>query len=60
VRFEDYGNSALHFSVYFYSNEIFRIENIKSELRVEIYKALKEKNIGIQFPQRVVHKKNNG
>ncbi|MDA3883747.1 MAG: mechanosensitive ion channel [Bacteroidales bacterium] len=59
VRFEDYGNSALHFSVYFYSNEIFRIENIKSELRVEIFKALKKNNIGIPFPQRVVHIKNN-
>ncbi|MFO7869370.1 MAG: mechanosensitive ion channel [Bacteroidales bacterium] len=59
VRFEDYGNSALHFSVYFYSNEIFRIENIKSELRIEIYKAFKENNIGIPFPQRVVHIKNN-
>ncbi len=55
VRFEDYGDSALLFSVFFYSNEIFRVENIKSELRVEIFKALKENNITIPFPQRVIH-----
>ncbi len=55
VRFEDYGDSALLFSVYFYTNEIFRVENTKSELRIEIFKALKAKNITIPFPQRVVH-----
>lgn len=55
VRFEDYGDSALLFSVYFYTNEIFRVENIKSELRIEIFKALKENNITIPFPQRVLH-----
>ena len=27
VRFEDYGDSALLFSVYFYTNEIFRVES---------------------------------
>jgi small-conductance mechanosensitive channel len=58
VRFEDYGDSALIFSVFFYSDEIFRIENIKSQIRVEIYKALKDNNINIPFPQRVVHLKN--
>lgn len=55
VRFEDYADSALIFSVYFYTNEVFRVENIKSELRVEIFKALKDNNISIPFPQRVVH-----
>lgn len=55
VRFEDYGDSALIFSVYFYTNEIFRVENLKSEMRVEIFKALKYNGITIPFPQRVVH-----
>jgi small-conductance mechanosensitive channel len=55
VRFEDYGDSALVFSVYFYTNEIFRVENLKSEMRVEIFKALKYNDITIPFPQRVVH-----
>ncbi|MEY1637919.1 mechanosensitive ion channel family protein [Tenuifilum osseticum] len=59
VRFEDYADSALIFSVYFYTNEVFRVENIKSELRVEIFKALKDNNISIPFPQRVIHIANN-
>ena len=59
VRFEDYADSALLFSVYFYTNEVFRVENIKSEIRVEIFKALKDNNISIPFPQRVVHIKNS-
>lgn len=59
VRFEDYADSALLFSIYFYTNEVFRVENIKSEIRVEIFKALKSNNIRIPFPQRVVHIKNS-
>lgn len=59
VRFEDYADSALLFSIYFYTNEVFRVENIKSEIRVEIFKALKDNNISIPFPQRVVHIKNS-
>jgi len=55
VRFEDYGDSALIFSVYFYTNEVFRVENIKSEIRVEIFNELKKNSINIPFPQRVVH-----
>ncbi len=57
IRFEDYGDSALIFGVYFYSNEIFRAEKTKSEIRVQIFKALKENGITIPFPQRVVHTK---
>lgn len=55
VRFMDYGDSALIFSIFFFTNEIFRVENIKSELRVEIFKALKAHNIKIPFPQRDIH-----
>jgi small-conductance mechanosensitive channel len=58
VRFEDYGDSALIFSVFFYTNEIFWVEQIKSEIRIEVFKALKENGITIPFPQRVVHMKN--
>jgi len=59
VRFEDYGDSALIFGVYFFSDEIFRVERIKSEIRVEIFKLLKDNDISIPFPQRVVHHKNS-
>lgn len=59
VRFEDYADSALIFSVYFYTREIFRVENTKSEIRIELFKTLKENGINIPFPQRVVHIKSN-
>lgn len=60
VRFENYGESSLDFSVYFYTFEIFRVENIKSEIRIEIFKALKAKGINIPYPQRVIRfKKDN-
>lgn len=55
VRFEDYADSALIFKVYFYSNEVFRVENIKSDLRIAIFEAFKTHKIGIPFPQRVLH-----
>ncbi len=55
VRFEDYGDSALIFAIFFYSDEVFRIEQVKSDLRVRIFKALKNNGIEIPFPQRVVH-----
>lgn len=57
VRFEDYGDSALIFGVFFFTDEIFRVERIKSEIRVEIFKALKANGITIPFPQRVIHTK---
>ncbi|MDD3728238.1 MAG: mechanosensitive ion channel [Dysgonamonadaceae bacterium] len=60
VRFENYAESSLDFAVYFYTFEIFRAENIKSEIRVEIFKALKAKGINIPYPQRVIRfKKDN-
>jgi small-conductance mechanosensitive channel len=59
VRFEDYGDSALLFSVCFYVEDIFRVETTKSDIRIEIFKALQEKGINIPFPQRVVHVKNS-
>jgi small-conductance mechanosensitive channel len=57
VRFENYGESSLDFSVYFYTTEIFRAENIKSDMRVKIFTALKAKGINIPFPQRVIRMK---
>ena len=55
ARFEDYGDSSLDFSVYFWSKRLFEIENIKSDIRVDIFKRFKEQGISIPFPQRVVH-----
>lgn len=58
VRFKDYGDSALVFEVVFWTKEVFRVENIKSDMRVQFFKAFAENNIEIPFPQRVVHIKN--
>ncbi len=55
IRFVDFGDSSLNFSVIFWSEELFRVENIKSELRIKVFDLLKENNITIPFPQRVVH-----
>lgn len=55
VRFAEFADSSLNFSIYFWSDEIFRIERIKSDYRVQLFKAFKENNIQIPFPQRVVH-----
>ena len=55
VRFEDFGNSSLDFSVYFWSSENMGIENIKSDIRVAIDKVFREKGISIPFPQRDLH-----
>lgn len=59
VRFTEFGDSAMIFKVFFYSDEIFRIERIKGEVRVDIFKALKANNINIPLPQRVVHHRND-
>lgn len=58
VRFMDFGDSSLNFGVFFWSNEVFKVENLKSNLRVTIFKALADHKIEIPFPQRVVHFKN--
>ncbi|MBS4043253.1 MAG: mechanosensitive ion channel [Chitinophagaceae bacterium] len=55
VRFTDYADSSLLLTVYFWTNEVFRVENVKSEIRVRIFQMFKENNITIPFPQRVVH-----
>ena len=55
VRLVDFGNSSIDFLLLFWSEEVFRIENIKSEIRVKVFDRFAENNITIPFPQRVVH-----
>lgn len=59
VRFIRFGDSSLDFALIFWSEDVFRVRNIKSDLRVKIFNAFKENNISIPFPQRVLHIKNN-
>lgn len=55
VRFNDYLDSSLLFTVYFWCDEVFRVENIKSNLRIKIYEEFKRNGVSIPFPQRVIH-----
>ncbi len=60
VRFEDFGDSALQFTLYFWIDQVenmFRVENIKSDIRFEIDRLFRENNVTIPFPQRDVHLK---
>jgi len=55
VRFSDFGDSALIFRIYFWTNESFTVKNIKSDIRFAIYKRFSEEGIQIPFPQQDVY-----
>ena len=55
VRFEDFGESSLNFRLFFWTNNSFTVEDIKSSLRFMINKKFIENNITIPFPQRDLH-----
>tara|TARA_A100001015_G_scaffold24921_1_gene28017 strand:+ start:1369 stop:2208 length:840 start_codon:yes stop_codon:yes gene_type:complete len=59
LLFEDYGDSALMFQLFFSMNNSFEANLVKSDLRFQIFEKLKALNIEIPFPQRVVTFKNN-
>lgn len=55
VRFKNFGDSALEFELFFWTKKSFRVENIKSDIRIEIDHLFKENEIVIAFPQLDVH-----
>ena len=55
VLFDNFGDSALIFSVVYTTMDSFTDNRIKSELRYRIYEAFQQNNIVIPFPQRTVH-----
>ncbi len=59
VRFMDFGDSSIDFQLIFFSYNLFRIENVRSELRFKIFEEFRKNNIIIPFPQRVVHYPDN-
>ncbi len=59
VRFENFGDSSLDFSLYFFTDHSFHVEDIKSDLRIAINKAFAREGIEIPFPQHDVHLKND-
>lgn len=57
ARFIEFNNSSLDFQVLFFSEKIFEIETIKSDIRRIISRKLIENSITIPFPQMDVHLK---
>jgi small-conductance mechanosensitive channel len=55
VRFSEFGESALTFSLFFWTQDVFRVENIKGFVRESIIEKFRTNNINIPFPQRVIH-----
>ena len=55
VLFDDFGDSALLFSVHFFLEDSFRALRIKSAIRYRIDELFRQHNITIPFPQRDVH-----
>jgi small-conductance mechanosensitive channel len=59
ARFVAFNSSSLDFQVLFFSENIFRIEKIKSDIRKIINRKFIENNIRIPFPQVDLHIKSD-
>ncbi|MBZ4677183.1 MAG: mechanosensitive ion channel protein MscS [Anaerophaga sp.] len=57
VLFRDFGNSSLDFRVYFWVEEVFYVELLKSKIRFSIDEKFRANKIQIPFPQRDLHLK---
>lgn len=57
VRLEEFAASSINFKLLFWTKEVFRVENIKSDLRFLVLEKFREKGISIPFPQLDVHLK---
>ena len=57
VRLEEFGDSSVNFNLFFWTSDVFRVENTKSDLRFSIVKKLRVNNITIPFPQMDVYVK---
>ncbi len=57
ARFVNFGNSSLDFQLLFFSQNIFRIHKVKSDIRKIIYRNFTENGVTIPFPQMDLHLK---
>lgn len=55
VQFDDFGDSALMFSLNFFIEDGFGVPRIRSEMRYKIDAKFRENGVTIPFPQRDVH-----
>ncbi|CAN5423032.1 hypothetical protein BH10BAC1_BH10BAC1_00430 [soil metagenome] len=58
VRLVDFGDSSIKFQLFFWTNDVFRVEQIKSDIRVILLEAFTKHGVKIPFPQRVIHNNN--
>lgn len=57
IRFDDFGDSALIFRVFFWAYKSWDSEVLKSDIRFAITKSFREQHVEIPFPQRDLHLK---
>jgi len=57
ARLVDFGESSLDFELLFYTNKMFEIEFVRSQIRVAIDEKFRQQGITIPFPQRDLHLK---
>ncbi len=57
ARLTDFGSSSIDFQVLFFSENIFEIERVKSDIRRIIHARFEENGIKIPFPQMDLHLK---
>ncbi len=55
ARLIDFGESSLDFELLFFSDELFRIEQVTSDMRRTIDRKFRENRVTIPFPQRDLH-----
>ncbi len=55
ARLKEFGDSSLNFQLLFWTQEKFRIEQVKSDINFNIDKLFRENNVTIPFPQRDVY-----
>ena len=55
IRITRFGDSSIEITIMFWCSEVFRVENIKSELRVAIYKAMTAHGIPFPYPRSIIH-----
>ena len=54
VIFNDFGDNALQFQVFFALDSSFQSNVVKSDIRYAIFKVFQKENINIPFPQRTI------
>jgi small-conductance mechanosensitive channel len=55
VRLVEFGSSSMDFELFFWTHNVFPVENTRSDIRFEIKASFNKNNIVIPFPQSDIH-----